>query len=228
MPIRRLAIAAFLGLIVMATEIVQPAAMEDRDLRAARQVRLLADQAAAVLQRPGRAPIALRAALGDVLRRHIDIPLIARAALGPAWRGASPAERARFRTAFDGYLVSTIARRLQGTADMRLTVIGVTGAGTKDSLVKTRVHRTAGVPVEAVWRVRTDPAGPKVIDIAIAGVSLVLTSRGEFASVVRRAGIDGLIQRLRAKAELTAPAAVMAARVAASLRSPSAFPGGVD
>ncbi len=109
MPIHYLTIAVLFGLIVMATEKPRAAAVEDRDLRAAREVRLLFDQAVAVLQRPDRSPIALRAALGDVLRRHLDIPLIARLALGKAWRRASPAERERFLDAFNGYLVWILA-----------------------------------------------------------------------------------------------------------------------
>ncbi len=221
MPKRYLTIAAFFGLIVMASEQPRAAAMADRDLRAARQVRLLIDQTVAVLQRPDRSPIALRAALGDVLRRHLDIPVIARFALGKAWRRASPAERERFLDAFDGYLVSTIARRLHGTSVMGLAVTGVAGVGSKDSLVKTVVRRAEGAPIEAVWRVRAGRAGPKVIDIAIAGLSLVATTRGEFASVVRRAGIDGLIRRLRAKAE-------PAPRLAASLRPPTTVSSAPD
>ena len=43
MPIRYLTIAVLFGLIVMATEKPRAAAVEDRDLRAAREVRLLFD-----------------------------------------------------------------------------------------------------------------------------------------------------------------------------------------
>ena len=47
-----------------------------------------------------------------------------------------------------------------------------------------------------VWRLRTSPAGPKVIDVVIEGISLVPTNRAESATVIRRAGIDGLIEDL--------------------------------
>jgi phospholipid transport system substrate-binding protein len=43
------------------------------------------------------------------------------------------------------------------------------------------------------------PAGWKVYDVKVAGVSLVITYRESFASVVRDAGIDGLIKTLSEK-----------------------------
>jgi phospholipid transport system substrate-binding protein len=39
----------------------------------------------------------------------------------------------------------------------------------------------------------------KVYDIAVEGISLVLTYRSEFDAVVKQEGIDGLIKRLAQK-----------------------------
>jgi phospholipid transport system substrate-binding protein len=46
---------------------------------------------------------------------------------------------------------------------------------------------------------RKTPEGWKIYDIVVEGVSLVLTYRSEFDSVVRQEGIDGLIKRLASK-----------------------------
>ena len=43
------------------------------------------------------------------------------------------------------------------------------------------------------------PAGWKIYDISVEGVSLVLTYRAEFEQITRDAGIDGLIRRLAEK-----------------------------
>jgi phospholipid transport system substrate-binding protein len=40
------------------------------------------------------------------------------------------------------------------------------------------------------------PAGWKVFDLAVGGVSLVTTYRDTFATQVRTAGVDGLIKAL--------------------------------
>ena len=54
-------------------------------------------------------------------------------------------------------------------------------------------------------------AGPKVIDVAIEGISLVLTKRAEFAAVIRQSGIDGLIERLQRKVQPNSSAEMIAA-----------------
>jgi len=43
------------------------------------------------------------------------------------------------------------------------------------------------------------PAGWKVYDIKVAGVSLVTNYRGTFATIVRDSGIEGLIKSLSDK-----------------------------
>jgi phospholipid transport system substrate-binding protein len=46
---------------------------------------------------------------------------------------------------------------------------------------------------------RKTPEGWKIYDITIEGVSLVLTYRAEFESIVRASGVDGLLKRLQQK-----------------------------
>ncbi len=52
------------------------------------------------------------------------------------------------------------------------------------------------------------PAGWKVFDVRIAGVSLVLNYRESFAAAVRSGGIEGLLKSLSDKNRLYAPADV--------------------
>ena len=209
---RRLAIVSFLGLTLLGAGNAAPAfATEERDIRAARQVLQLTAEASAVLQRRDLSPIELRAALAGVLHQHFDIRLIARAALGKAWRRASAVQHRLYLEAFDRYLVQIIVQRLAGRSDLRLAVTGVAAAGKQDSYVKTNISRADGARIKAVWRLRTSSAGPKVIDVVIEGISLVLTKRAEFATVIRRAGIDGLIEGLQRKAQPTPSAEMVAA-----------------
>ena len=52
---------------------------------------------------------------------------------------------------------------------------------------------------------RKTEQGWKIYDIVVEGVSLVLTYRSEFDSLVKQEGVDGLIKRL---AQKNSPAAV--------------------
>ena len=49
------------------------------------------------------------------------------------------------------------------------------------------------------WRVRPRGDGLKVIDVAVEGVSMSVTQRSEFSSVIQRGGgqIESLLQTLR-------------------------------
>ncbi len=51
------------------------------------------------------------------------------------------------------------------------------------------------------WRVRQVGGGYKVVDILVEGVSMALTQRSDFASVIQRGGgdIEVLLEQLRQK-----------------------------
>jgi len=51
--------------------------------------------------------------------------------------------------------------------------------------------------------VQSGGQGPKVTDVKVEGVSLLVTKRSEFDSVIAQKGIDGLIQALRRKVDET-------------------------
>ena len=49
----------------------------------------------------------------------------------------------------------------------------------------------------AGWRVRAYPDGHKILDVIVDGISMISTQRSEFASVMQKHGVDGLIETLR-------------------------------
>ena len=90
-------------------------------------------------------------------------------------------------------------------ARIRLSALGTSIVGTKESsqdvIVQTRLDRPGASPVAVGWRVRLIDDEPKIIDVTVAGLSLALTQRDEFASVTRKQGVDGLLQVLRARTD---------------------------
>lgn len=143
-----------------------------------------------------------------VLAQNFDVPFIGRFVLGQSWRRATPDQQADYLALFEDFLVLTYSRRLGGYAGERLAVVGERDAGDRDTVVRTQIDRAGGPPIDADWRVRATPTGFKIIDVEVAGVSMALTQRSEFASVVNRNGVNGLIEVLRARAsKLSATAA---------------------
>ena len=72
-------------------------------------------------------------------------------------------------------------------------------------MVSTKIAQSDGEPISAVWRIRNKDDQHKVFDVVIEGVSMAITLRHEYGSVVKTDGVDGLIAIMREKnAEIAA------------------------
>ena len=52
---------------------------------------------------------------------------------------------------------------------------------------------TNGPPLALDWRLREGDAGPVIIDLIVEGASLLVSQRSEFAAVIERHDLDGLL-----------------------------------
>ena len=152
-------------------------------------------------------PLEKRAALLQALvRRGFNLELISQFVLGRFWHRATAEQRAEFQELFTEYLVNSYARQLGSYRAETLTIVGSHPIGRKDVLVETRVESSDGA-ANPIWRVRAKDGEYKIIDVSIAGVSLALTQRREFAAVINRQGLDSLLDMLREKLAAQAKAA---------------------
>lgn len=129
---------------------------------------------------------------------RFDVPLISRYVLGVHWRRASAKQKDEYATLFEEFIVGTYSSRLGNYGGQTLSVKSARKAG-KDIVVSTEIRGPGAPPIKVDWRVRGKEDDYKVIDIIIAGASMVITQRDEFSSVIRRSGgkLDGLLARLR-------------------------------
>ena len=161
-------------------------------------IRQLGDQAIAALRAPDTSLEAREAQIRNLLSEGFDLPFIGRFVLGRYWEQATPEQRSDYLALFGEYVLKTYSARLGGYAGESMTILSERPAGTKDIVVNTRIERPSGPPIEADWRVRTSGERYRIIDVMVAGVSMVVTQRSEFTAVVRRHGLQGLIEVLRA------------------------------
>jgi phospholipid transport system substrate-binding protein len=166
---------------------------------AAKFVETLGNKAVVILEsNTGGVPEKRQAALRDLIRDGFDLELTSQFVLGKFWNKASPDQREEFQDLFTRYLLNSYARHLSSFRADTLTIVGSNPAGERDILVETSIENGEGA-VKAVWRVRSDQPEYKIIDVSVDGVSLALTQRREFAAVVNRKGLDGLLRLLRQK-----------------------------
>jgi phospholipid transport system substrate-binding protein len=137
---------------------------------------------------------------------YIDFEDATRLAVGRAWSQATPEQKKRLVSEFRNMLVRTYSNAIQAYQGQTLKVLPSRGEPKGDeATVRTQFVRAGGQPLPIDFQMRKTEKGWKVFDIAVEGVSLVLTYRSEFDVVVKQEGIDGLIKRL---AQKNTPAAV--------------------
>jgi phospholipid transport system substrate-binding protein len=139
------------------------------------------------------------AVFAKTLRKGFDLPLIAKFVMGKYWRRASPEQRDDYVDLFGRFVIKTYSQHLGGFAGSSFDIIGAKPIGKKDILVRTVVQRKSGPPVKAGWRVREKGDQHKIVDVMVEGISMAVTQRQDFASILKRDGVEGLLQILRAK-----------------------------
>jgi phospholipid transport system substrate-binding protein len=144
----------------------------------------------------------------ELFEADFDGPGIARFVLGRYWRSASQQEQQEFLKLFDDYVVFVYGTRL---ANFNGESFKVRGSRTEESgvIVSTDVINPGGeAPIKIDWRLVTVNGAFKINDIIIEGISMMVTQRSEFASVIQRHGgqVSGLLELMREKTK-TASAA---------------------
>jgi len=136
-----------------------------------------------------------------IVRQGFDLDLIGRFALGGAWRSASPEQQREYQQLFAAWVLDSYSRRLGAFKGETFSIMGSQPIADTDALVQTEIKRPDSAPIKAGWRVREIDGQLKIIDVVVEGVSMALTQRQEFASVVQRQGLDGLINELKVRVE---------------------------
>ncbi len=164
---------------------------------AARFVKSLGDDAIEVLSTSEISAEQRKIRFRELLDQGFAINTIARFAIGRYWRAATPEQRREYLALFREFVLDTYARRLDGYAGETFEIIKSQPIDEKDTMVSTEIVRQNGPPIRVDYRVRIRTDGHKIVDIIVEGISLVVTQRAEFASVINRKGLDGLLSVLR-------------------------------
>ena len=132
---------------------------------------------------------------------HFDFTRMARLAMGRNWRAATPEQQKQIAEEFKTLLVRTYSTALVNYKGQPINYKPLRAKPEDDEVtVRSDVKPSGGgQPVEIDYEMEKTPAGWKIYDVKVGGVSLVTTYRDTFASEVRERGIEGLIKSLAAK-----------------------------
>ena len=137
---------------------------------------------------------------------HFDFKQMTQLAVGRSWAQASAAQQEALERGFRTLLVRTYTAALsRTTGDVKVDIKPSAAKPAADeSIVRTVAAESGKQPVQIDYRMVKTPNGWKVYDVVVENLSLVTTYRSQFQSEISRAGIDGLIKLLEARAQKTA------------------------
>jgi phospholipid transport system substrate-binding protein len=140
--------------------------------------------------------------LEPVIRRTFDIPSMARLSVGSSWATLTETQRQQVTKSFGRYISAIYADRFDSYAGQKLQVTGeqLSGAGV---MVRSQIVKANGEPVKVDYLMRRNGDSWLISDIYLDGaISEVATRHSEFAAILKRQGIDGLIAALNRKADI--------------------------
>ena len=136
----------------------------------------------------------------DLYLNSFDNYYISRFVLGRYWKRLDMDMRKQFVKSFNNYIVATYAPKFKGWEGTFKAV---------DSLiennyynVKMNVLNEDGPTLRLIWKIYLDKnENFKILDVNIDGVSMLVTQRAEFMSVIKNnpKGVIGLIEAMDAK-----------------------------
>ncbi|WP_425408927.1 MlaC/ttg2D family ABC transporter substrate-binding protein [Hyphococcus sp.] len=138
-----------------------------------------------------------RAFLGD----KMDLDFISRIVLAKRFReDMSDAQNERYDAAFPAYMTRIYSDQFHKIFGKPYTVVDSKPASRGDVFVSTDFDIGDRKKLNVVWRIRNQDGENKIVDIIVAGGSIITLKREEFSSFVAANGVDALIDRLESEA----------------------------
>ena len=136
----------------------------------------------------------------EIFSKYADVPLIARKALGPTWRGASKTQRSAYVSAFKGYMARYYGKRFEEFLGSEI-IVSNSRKTSGGFLVGSKIILKDGSSYQAQWHVIDARGKYLMYNLFLEGVSVLSDVRVQIGSMLdKRAGsIDRLIEHLNSK-----------------------------
>jgi phospholipid transport system substrate-binding protein len=161
----------------------------------------LASTAIATLRATNGTPEQRDATFNKLLAEAFDLDAIGRFVIGRHYQQMTAEQRDEYQRLFASFLIKTYARRLSGYSGELFTVVSARAVDEQHVVVRSRIQRAGGQPMDCDWRLRAGDSGFRIIDLTVEGVSMAVAQRQDFAAVLSGNGVDGLLAALRARTD---------------------------
>ncbi len=177
-----------------------PVLADDKGAAAEKFVAGLGDSALALVTDKEIVGEARREKFRMLLDEHFDLNWIGQFVLGKNWRRASPEQRELYLKLFEESIVFTYTNQFDSYSGQ---MFEVTGSGKKGryTVVNSKIVDPANPNGNVLidWRLIEDGGKFRIVDVVVEGISMGITQRNEYASVIESNG--GKIAPLLARME---------------------------
>jgi phospholipid transport system substrate-binding protein len=193
---------AFALIIVASFMFSTMAPAADKGMRAESFIDKLSTEAIALVSNEEMDTDAKRGGFAKLLDQSFDMAWIGQFVLGRNWNLATSEQRTEYLQLFEEIIVYTYSKRFNDYSGQKIKVIGNQLGKRKYVFVKSQIFDPvrAGSTINITWRLLPKDESFKIVDVVIEGVSMGVTQRNEYNSVIQRNGgkVIALIEAMRA------------------------------
>jgi phospholipid transport system substrate-binding protein len=140
-----------------------------------------------------------RSKMRDIIGPLFDFEEMSQRSLGSNWASATPEQRKEFVHLFSELLANTYLKRLENIEQGMVEVVSDQVKADK-AIVRTKVdYKGDKFPLD--YKMMSKAGNWHVYDVVIENIGLVTNYRTEFASIVRKEKMTGLIEKLRERSK---------------------------
>jgi phospholipid transport system substrate-binding protein len=138
--------------------------------------------------------------LAPAVRQSFDLPTMARLMVGRQWEGISAEQQQQIVAAFSEFSIATYASRFDDYSGEKFEVDPNPTPSNSGVVVRSKLVKSDGEAIQLDYLMRQSAAGWQIVDVFLSGtVSELATRRSEFSSVIRRGGVEALVDALQKK-----------------------------
>ncbi|MBY0291737.1 MAG: ABC transporter substrate-binding protein [Alphaproteobacteria bacterium] len=124
----------------------------------------------------------------EILEQKFNVKAIGKFVLGRYWKQANEAEKEKFLALFKETTVASYATRFKNYTSEKFEILGSRSESDGGAVVSTQITRPHGAPILIDWKIFEKNGQLKIYDVILEGISMGITQRSEFASVIQKGG----------------------------------------
>lgn len=138
--------------------------------------------------------------LTPAVEKTFNISLMAQSSVGSFWDKMTDDQRKALVSAFHDFTIANYAHSFDDFGGEKFVTTESKETPRKDIIVYTTLVKSDGDKVALNYLLRQDGDHYKVIDVFLDGsISQIATRRSEYTSLIRKSGVDALIEAIRKK-----------------------------